>query len=390
MRAIGRLIFWILAILFVITGTLLWWFVYRPLPQLDGVALLPDLKNAVTLERDNWGIPHIHADSLEDLAEAQGYVMGQDRLWQMDLLRRVGRGKLSEIFGPAALKIDRQVRTLNFTPAAERDVSLMDPDARSATEAYARGVNHFIEQHRKNLPLEFSLLGYKPEPWRASDSLIIAAYMYETLSSQWEAELNRAKVAEHVGAERAKDLFAAEASMDHFVVGGNEEAPGTADPGDNGAEREQQEDTNDEDVLKAGEGDSTRPLPEHFADVTSALWPQIRYWLRQSQYEIRQGLGSNSWVVSGAHTATGKPLLANDTHLELTIPPIWYEVHLTAPGWNVKGFSLPGAPMVVIGHNDRIAWGFTNNGADVQDLYIEKMNPAAPDEYLVNQKWVKA
>ena len=132
-------------------------------------------------------------------------------------------------------------------------------------------------------------------------------------------------------------------------------------------------------ILKAAApGVSGVRTPETFADVTSALWPSIESYLEETQSEIRKGLGSNNWVVSGAHTATGKPLLANDTHLELSIPPIWYEIHLTVPNYNAKGFTLPGAPLIVIGHNDHIAWGFTNNGADVQDLYIETFNPAAP------------
>ena len=138
------------------------------------------------------------------------------------------------------------------------------------------------------------------------------------------------------------------------------------------------------------QGDESIPTPEGPADLTSALWPSVQKYLEDTQSEIRRGLGSNDWVVSGAHTATGRPLLANDTHLELSIPPIWYEIHLTAPGYNAKGFTLPGAPLIVIGHNDHIAWGFTNNGADVQDLYIETFNPAAPDEYRVNGAWVKA
>src|SRR5260370_6577056 len=141
-----------------------------------------------------------------------------------------------------------------------------------------------------------------------------------------------------------------------------------------------------DDVLKASAGSA----PPGFPDVTSALAPAIMRWVGESQRDIRHALGSNNWVVSGNHTATGKPMLANDTHLELSVPPIWYEAHLTCPGWNVKGFTLPGAPLVVIGHNDRIAWGFTNNGARVQDLYIETFNPAQPDEYKVNGKWVKA
>src|SRR5262249_54957028 len=130
--------------------------------------------------------------------------------------------------------------------------------------------------------------------------------------------------------------------------------------------------------------------PEEFVDLTSALMRTVEGSVKDASEEIRQGLGSNNWVASGAHTASGKPLLANDTHLELSIPAIWYEVHLTAPGWNVKGFTVPGGPMVVIGHNDRLAWGFTNNGADVEDLYIESFNPASSGEYPVNGKWVKA
>jgi penicillin amidase len=165
LRAIGRLFLWILAILLVVIGTTLWWFVYRPLPQLDGTSTLPGLKNDVSVERDNWGVPHIKANSLEDMAEAQGYVIAQDRLWQMDLLRRVGRGRLCEIVGPAALKVDEEFRALNFARAAEREVTLMDADSRNAMEAYARGVNRFIEQHQSSLPAEFSLLHYKPEPW---------------------------------------------------------------------------------------------------------------------------------------------------------------------------------------------------------------------------------
>src|SRR5260370_12680632 len=180
--------------------------------------------------------------------------------------------------------------------------------------------------------------------------------------------------------------------MDHFVV---------CDPKvmDDGSQRcaADGDDEDDDDglqpdtVLKASGGNSQDfTAPESDPDLTSALARSIQGFLAESRSEIRQGLGSNNWVVSGAHTATGKPLLANDTHLELTIPSIWYELHLAAPGSNVHRFTLPRAPMVIIGHNDRIAWGFTNNGADVQDLYVATFNPAAPDEYRVKGAWTKA
>ena len=407
MRAILRLFLWTVAIILIAAGATIWYFVYRPLPRLDGSIDLPGLQQNVVVERDHWGVPHIRANSAEDMVEAQGYVMAQDRLWQLDLLRRVGRGQLSEILGPVTLNVDKQFRTLGFARAADRDLGLMDPASRAVFEAYARGVNHFIEQHRDQLPIEFSLLKYKPQPWQPTDTLVISGYMYQTLTNHWEDELDRGKVTDRVGWERARDLFSPDAAMDHFVVGD----PNVVKDGSQRSRVNPDDEDDDEDddmepdgVLKASatptswsaaasprlSAANSAATSDSVPDLTSALATSVCAFLEASSRELRHSLGSNSWVVSGAHTATGKPLLANDTHLELSIPPIWYEIHLTAPGWNVQGFTLAGAPAVVIGHNDRIAWGFTNNGADVQDLYTETFNPAAPDEYRVNGKWVKA
>ena len=392
LQTILRIFYWVFAILMIVTASLAWWFIYRPLPQIDGTVPLPGLSQEVTVERDTWGVPHIRAASLEDLAEAQGYVMAQDRLWQMDLLRRVARGQLSEILGAPTVSIDKSFRTYGFARAAERDATLLDPESQKVMDAYARGVNRFIAQHKKNLPLEFALLGYEPTSWQPSDTLAISAYMYRTLTDTWERELNRAKVTERAGADRAKDLFSEEAAMDHFVVGD----PKVIDDGSQRSAAGDDDEDDDDDmepdtVIKARRNSSGRVLPaESNPDLTTALADSVQEFLAHANNDIRQSLGSNNWVVSGAHTATGKPLLANDTHLELSIPSIWYEIHLTAPGWNVKGFTLPGAPMVIIGHNDRIAWGFTNNGADVQDLYVETFNSSAPDEYRVKGAWTKA
>jgi penicillin amidase len=391
LRTALRVVFWIVALLLIAVSVVLWWLVFRPLPQLSGTVTIAGLQHNVTVDRDGWGVPHIRAATVEDLAEAQGYVMAQDRLWQMDLLRRAARGQLSEILGERTVVIDRDFRTLGFGRIAEREATLAEPEARKIMDAYTRGVNQFIQQHQNNLPLEFSLLGYKPEPWRPADTLAISGYMYRTLTDTREKELNRAKVTERAGSERAKALFSPESPLDHFVVGD----PNVADDGSQRSAADSDEDDDDDmvpdTVLKAGIGGQTKlTSPDELPDLTSAMAESVQNFLKESGSEIRQGLGSNNWVVSGAHTATGKPLLANDTHLELTIPPIWYELHLTAPGWNVKGFTLPGAPMVIIGHNDRIAWGFTNNGADVLDLYSETFNPAETREYRVNGKWVKA
>ena len=388
MRTVFRIIGWLLTLLILVCGGFAWWLFFRPLPQIDGTASLPGLQSPVSVDRDGWGIPHVRASSLADMAEAQGYVMAQDRLWQMDLLRRVARGQLSEILGSPTVPIDKHFRVLRFGPAAERDVTLLDEESRTIMDAYSRGVNKFIGQHQSNLPVEFKLLKYKPQPWQPSDSLAIGAYMYETLTETWEEKVDRAKVTARVGPEKAKDLFSVDAALDRFVVG-DPDAPGdgsqrSGDPDD----EDDEDDMSPDDVLKAG---AQTPIAEPgFTDLTSALAPSVVQWLGESQHDIRHALGSNNWVVSGDHTATGKPLLANDTHLELSVPPIWYQMHLTCPGWNVKGFTLPGAPLVIIGHNDRIAWGFTNNGADVQDLYIETFNPAQPDEYKANGKWLKA
>jgi penicillin G amidase len=402
LRKIARLLIWIFTVLIVVAAFTAWYFIYRPLPQLDGSLALLGLHQQVTVDRDNWGIPHIRATTLEDAVEAQGYVMAQDRLFQLDLLRRASRGQLSEVVGPLALKTDENFRTLGFSRIADREVAALDKDARALLDAYARGVNAFLDSHQGNLPLEFSLLHYKPQHWQPSDSLVIAGYMYQTLTDTWERELDRAKVQQIVGPDRAKDLFSDEADMDRFVIGD----PNNPNDGSQAAQNKpsQQGDEDDEDDDDEMVGDTviktsltppgTNALQttraETPADLTSALWPSLHRFLEESQSDIRKSLGSNNWVVSGDYTSTGKPILANDPHLELSIPPIWYEIHLTAPGFNAKGVSLPGAPLIVIGHNDHIAWGFTNNGADVQDLYVETFNSDAPNQYRVNGKWQQA
>jgi len=391
LRTFVRVSLWILGFLVILVGAVAWWFIYRPLPQFDGSISLPGLQQQVTVDRDGWGVPHIQAASPEDAAEAQGYVMAQDRLWQLDLLRRVARGQLSEILGERTLQIDKDFRTLGLGRVADREATSLEPEPRKILEAYARGVNQFIDQHQGNLPLEFSMLRYKPQPWKSADTLAISGYMYRTLADTREREINRAKVTARAGADRAKDLFSVESPLDHFVVGDpnvpNDGSQRTASDPDEDDDDDMQPDT----VFKAG---LVKPngasLEKGAPDLTSELARSVVEFLKATNNEVRAGLGSNNWVVSGAHTATGKPLLANDTHLELMMPSIWYEVHVTAPGWNVKGFALPGSPMVIIGHNDRIAWGFTNNGADVLDLYIETFNPAAPDEYHAKGAWAKA
>jgi penicillin amidase len=365
-----------------------WWMIWRPLPTLDGTIAVPGIAQAVTIDRDGWGVPWIRAASLEDLMFAQGYVVAQDRLWQMDLLRRAAGGGLSEIFGPVALDVDRENRTLGLREAADAAADRMDPEARTILEAYARGVNRYMDERRGRLPIEFTVLRYKPRHWTPADTFLISAYMWKTLTMTWKAKLNRARLSAMLGPDRAKDVFTVDSPLDHFIVG----APGgdaagapkfTGIPGAPAAMNSL--------PFLASPSPTAMHTPMPVSDGESgAAWSEAREFLSMFESQTSEIIGSNNFVVNGTHTASGKPILANDTHLAFSMPGIWYIVHLTAPGWNVAGFTFPGSPLVVIGHNDRIAWGFTNSNADVEDLYAESMNPANPMEYRVGSSWMAA
>jgi penicillin amidase len=368
----------IAGVLLIVGGALVlgWWVVRRPLPQLDGSIAIGGLKDGVIVDRDAWGRPWIRAKSLQDLVTAQGFVMAEDRLWQMDLLRRAVGGDLSEIFGELGLTYDRENRTLGMRHVAERAVEDSSPEIRGLLEAYARGVNENIAERGGKLPIEFVALGYKPRAWTPADTYLISLYMYKTLTSTWKEKLNRQWITEKVGEERARDMFVSDSPLDHFIWNAGASLPSS--------------------VSHVGLLSSTR-MPDQRRDAdadeppfVTLAWDAARNFLTQFEAESSEIIGSNNFVVSGAHTASGKPLLANDTHLQLSMPALWYIVHLTAPGLNVEGFALPGAPLVIIGHNERIAWGFTNSNADVEDLYVEKFSAANPLEYSVNSKMLTA
>jgi len=292
-----------------------YWFVYRPLPQTSGTVTAP-VAQRVTIARDSLGVPHIFAASEDDAFFAQGYVTAQDRLFQMDGLRRLAGGNLAEIAGPAALELDRDSRLLRMRRIAEQAYLALPAADRAPLAAYARGVNEFIKTHLRSLPIEFTLLGYQPRPWSVVDTILIGLHMYRDLTTTWKDEILK------------RDMLAA--------------------------------------------GDRAK---------VDFLFPP------RSGSELQPG--SNAWAISGAHTATGKPLLCNDMHLEYSMPGIWYMVHLKAPGLNVSGVSLPGAPAVIVGHNQRIAWGVTNLHFDVQDLYIENFD-ASTGRYLYRGQWEQA
>lgn len=363
-----------------------WWIVRRSLPKTRGVTAIPELQAAVSVDRDRWGIPFIQAQSLGDLATAQGYTTAQDRLWQMDTLRRAAAGELSEVFGPitAVEALDRENRRLGLRAAAEQAAQHMDTQTKLMAESYAAGVNRFIAERKGRLPLEFTVLGYEPQPWTPTDMFLVDAYMWKTLTTTWRAKINRARLTDVVGPDRARDLFASDSPLDHFIVGGGPAAAGAAPAPAPGMRRRALNPPNQITAPTSQLDPTGLPISQ------TGMWESASRILRLFDEESAHISGSNNFVVSGAHTATGKPLLANDTHLGLDVPDIWYIVHLKAPEWDVEGFALPGVPLVIIGHNQRIAWGFTNSNADVQDVYQETTNERDSTKYLDHGNWVQA
>ena len=348
-----------------IAAILLSSFAHSPLPALDGTISVSGLSAPVSVTRDRQGVPTIEATTLRDLFFAQGYVTAQDRLFQMDFLRRAAAGELSEVVGEALLTHDRQQRILGIRAAAEKGFSSLSSEDRQQFEAYARGVNAFIESHKAKLPLEFRALHYSPKPWTAEDSILIAYQMVETLSTSPQAALTREKILSKLGPELTVDLYVNYSWRDH---------PPTEPPA----------------ALDQVPSDERRSPPavtfvsRPFQGPTAQNWnnlPQLAPFFRDELLPI----GSNNWVLSGTHTVSGKPLLSNDMHLGHQMPNLWYEVHLHSGDFDVAGVSLPGHPFVIVGHNRRIAWGCTNVGPTVQDVYIEAFNDA--HQYLTGDGW---
>jgi penicillin amidase len=340
-----------------------YWEARHALPQLDGKLYAHGLSAEVQVFRDAHGIPHIIASNTKDLFFAQGYVTAQDRLWQMDFSRRLVSGTMSEVMGPALLNHDKEQRIVGLRQIAERSWEALSARDRSHFEAYAAGINAYIEARRGNLPIEFRVLRYSPEPWTGLDSLLCGILMSQGLNyTLYETKLVRERFVAKLGPELAADLYPNSSWRDH--------PPGL-----------------DQKVAPVQESltapDPQSPQSSSFifglapADMHSTDGPQIA--------------GSNNWVISGAHTTSGKPLLANDMHLEHHIPNTWYEAHLEVSGQNgqpefdVVGFTLPGFPYVLVGHNQHIAWGFTNLVPDVEDVYIE--NVKADGEYQTPDGW---
>jgi penicillin amidase len=321
----------LISILSILIGFLL--FILVPIsrsnPKIKGKIRLPDLQEEVSVIIDDWGVPHIFAQNEKDLYFASGYMQAQERMWQMELTRRAGFGRLSEIFGKMALERDKFMRNMGFEEAALNDFENLSPKMRELIASYCNGINAWMDSRKLNWPIEFLVLRFRPEPWTPLDSLVVKEIMALMLCPDYKSEAVRGKLAESLGAEKALQ------------------------------------------ILEEG-------IPSPPSESAMVSW--------QDMLAVPPFQGSNNWVVSGNRSESGKPLLANDPHLQITLPPIWYEMHVNCPGLNAVGVTLPGVPFIIIGHNPSVAWGITNSAADVQDLYMEKLDSSG-NMYLDRGEW---
>ncbi len=344
--------------------------VRRPLPQTTGELSLPGLHDRVRVVRDEHGIPQLYGDSVDDLMRAQGYVQAQERFFEMDVRRHATAGRLAEMFGKDALESDEMVRTMGWRRVAERELALLQPSTRAALVAYADGVNAYLDQHSPSeIAVEYTLLDlggldYRPEQWTPVDSLAWLKAMAWDLRSNLDDEIDRALALSDHSAADVRDLYPAYPFATHDPI----VEQGAVVDG-----------VFEQDATTGGTRNPQRPA--FTADQLAPLARLRRGLARMPTLLGRgDGVGSNSWVVDGAHSATGSPLLANDPHLTASLPGVWMQMGLhcttvsAACPLDVAGFTFAGVPGVVIGHNADIAWGFTNLGADVTDLSLERVD----------------
>lgn len=333
------------------------WFVRAPLPKLNGSIAAPGLAAEVIIRRDDRGIPHVSAPSEAAAFFGQGFACAQDRLWQMDIYRREAEGRLSEIFGPVALPTDEYFRTIGLAGVARRDAAIAGPQMQAILDAYADGVNLAASTHP--LPVEFRLLNYRPEPWTPVDTYAAGLLITHSQDDYWhEAAQLRADLANAVGVHAATALMDAQVpSLEEYLPEYARRAVGAASrPDANG-----------------------QPSPIAWSTTPGVTPPS---------FADRQG--SNNWAVAGVRTTTGKPVLSNDTHLDHSLPSTWWISQVDGGVLDVEGFTLPGVPGVIIGHNRRIAWGVTSASEDAEDLFVERFASAKSDRYLADGTWVRA
>ena len=317
-----------------------WGFFHHSLPAYEGKATIEGASAPIHIYRDSYGVPHIFAANDNDAARALGYVHASERLFQMEMQRRAGQGRVSEIVGPSMIGVDKFVRTMGFYRLAQSSFAVMSPETKSYLQAYADGVNAWLNTHKHSLPPEFTLLHAAPEPWQPADSVVWGKLMALQLSHNYKLELLRARLAQHITPAQMQMIFPA---------------------------------------LSIGSPLTTQPHALQKSDIRPTGTDGA------SQLGKLTGLdhgASNEWVISGALTQSGKPILANDPHLGLEAPILWYLARVVTPNFSIKGATIPGLPIILLGQNDHIAWGLTTTGSDVEDLFIETLDAASSDLYM--------
>ena len=349
-----KILAWTLVIAGLAALAAAWWFIRAPLPNDSGNLTMSTLKHDVTITRNAQGVPHIQAASAEDAYYGLGFVHAQDRLWQMMFHRRIAQGRLSEVLGEATLETDKFIRTLGVMQRARVAVKEYDAASLLRMQRYADGVNAFLSTRSGPLPIEFSLTGApEPEPWTVEDSAAWTVMMALDLGGNWRRELRRFTYAKDWSVEKINDLM-----MPY--------------PGDEPLT------TVDYPALYKQHG---------VYSAVNSLVSAVPAMLAAAPISGLEGIGSNNWVLAGSRTESGKPLLANDPHLALNTPSLWYLASLSAGDWHAVGATIPAMPSVVLGRNTHIAWGFTNTAPDVQDTFIERINPHNENEYQTPTGW---
>ena len=332
MRLFGRAVLIVVALLIVgLGGAFLW--LRTSLPKTEGTITLAGLSAPVEILRDEYAIPHIFAQTPADGYFGLGFVHAQDRLFQMELMRRLGGGRLSEAIGPVGLDSDRFMRVLGLYRLAEQGLAKLSAETRDAFDAYAAGVNAFIASHDSAWPPEFYMLGIRPEPWKAADSAVWGRLMGMQLSGNWGTELFRSRLMRRLTPEQIDALWPPYPPSAPTTVAALAQLP---------------------------------------LDRLAAAIPEA----------LVHNSASNAWVLSGDRTTTGKPILANDPHLGYQAPNLWYLARIETPSWRIAGATVPGVPFHVLGHNGKVAWGMTTTESDTQDLFIERLPPDAAGKYL--------
>ena len=344
MKRSAKVFLFALILLFGIGGLAIYWTFYRPLPKYNADLELQGLNEPVQIYWSSYGVPHIYATNKHDLYMAVGYVHAQDRRWQMTISQLAGQGRFAEFLGEDLLPIDRFQRTIGFWRIAEKMEVQLSDSTRGYLQAYADGVNQYTATHKKELPVQFAMADMEPIPWTPTHSLAIARLMAWELNIAWKTELTYSMIREKMGTDRFRELFP--------------EAPEPVN-------------------LSA---------PVDTSSITSVALPLLKKYQSYQNLTGSNGrtAGSNAWAVDGSKTNSGQPLLAGDPHLGLTIPGKWYELHLNLNGQNLSGATLPGAPFVVLGQNDALAWSLTNVMLDDTDFFEESIHPRDSSRYLLD------